>query len=169
MGRNHSLVLFSSQKPATDSGKPKMSSEHLIQKESRNILQFPFGKNSLKEKRNVNMQEKIQITLYVALDILAKRKKHSQSYLFRDVFFPTNSIAAKTQFFIYSFLPSNMSFSFSLFLSISTDFTLLSEQDGHIQAVIVTVLLAIVKTPSSFGSHSYRLYDKASKVKLQLL
>lgn len=125
MWRNHSLVLFSSQKPTMDSGKPKMSSEHLTQKESRNILKFPFSKYYLKEKKkNVNMQEEIQITLYAALDILAKRKRLSQSYLSRDIFFPTNTIAAKTQFFIYSFPSSNISFSFSLFLSISTDFTL---------------------------------------------
>lgn len=119
------MVLFSSQKPTMDSGKPKMSSEHLTQKESRNILKFPFSKYYLKEeKKNVNMQEEIQITLYAALDILAKRKRLSQSYLSRDIFFPTNTIAAKTQFFIYSFPSSNISFSFSLFLSISTDFTL---------------------------------------------
>lgn len=145
-----------------------MSSEHLTQKESRNILKFPFSKYYLKEKRNVSVQEEIQITLYVALNILAKRKRHSQSYLSWDVFFSTNTIAAKSQFFISSFLPSNVSFSFSLLLSISTDFTL-SEQHVHIQAVIVTMLFAIVKTPFSFCSHSYRLYDKASKVKLQLL
>lgn len=76
------------------------------------------------------------MTLYTALDFVTGWKRHSWSYLFSGYFFPHCHSYQDT-------VPHLLLPSFSLEASAQT-FTLPPENAGQTQAIIVTVLLAIV-------------------------